>query len=177
MRFLGALWMICLFIAGCSNGEVTHSTAPEVVAPPQASPTFELIERLEKAQPWTPEQVMQTMRIELQHDPEKSGPAFKAYTQPASSTSPYRSVELRMPTDVGSNEQLLIVDLAGDGGVSRRDIIAHYGLEFDTEVPSPEAQDQPAYLRYQRPGGYVSLGVTNDDNARLVRFVISRSEQ
>jgi hypothetical protein len=175
MRVLGALWMLCLFVAGCGDREVTQSPAPEAVAVSQIRSTFELIERLEKEPSWTPEQVMETMRNELRHDPEKSGPAFKAYTQLASPESPYRSVELRMPTNVGSNDQLLIVHLAGDGGVSRKDIIARYGLEFDTEVPSPEARDLPAYLRYQRPGGYVSLGI--NDDARLVSFVISKSAQ
>jgi hypothetical protein len=177
VRFLGALWMLCLFAAGCGNRDVTHSTAPEVVAQPQIGSTFELIERLEKAPEWTPEKVMGMMRIELRHDPDQSGPAFKAYTQPASSASPYKSVELRMPNGIGSNDQLLIVQLARDGGVTRKDIIAHYGLEFDTEVPSPEARDLPTYLRYKRPGGYVSLGVTHDDDARLVSFVISKNEQ
>jgi hypothetical protein len=117
---------------------------------------------------------MKTMHIELRHDPEKSGPAFKAYSQPASPASPYSSVELRLPTDIGSNDQLLVVHLAHDGGVNRKDILARYGQEFETEVPSPEAQDQPAYLRYQRLGGYLSLGVTGND-ARLVSFVISKS--
>ena len=118
---------------------------------------------------------LETMRIELRHDPDQSGPAFKAYTQPASSESPYRSVELRMPAGVGSNDQLLIVHLAGDSDVSRKDIIDRYGNEFETEVPSPEERDLPAYLRYQRPGGYLSLGI--NDDARLVSFVISRSAQ
>ena len=177
MRFLGALWMLCLFAAGCGNRDVTACPQRRKWSPYlRICPTFELIEHLEKVPPWTPEQVMETMRIELRHDPDKSGPAFKAYTQPASPASPYQSVELRMPNGVGSNDQLLIVHLAHDGGVTRKDIIDRYGLEFDTEVPSPESRDRPAYLRYQRPGGYVSLGVTGDD-ARLVSFVISKSEQ
>jgi hypothetical protein len=181
-----------LFAAGCGNHDVPHSKttesvsphAPETTAakapePPaklQVQPTFELIDRLDKAPALTPEQVMEAMHIELRHDPEKSGPAFKAYTQPASATSPYKSVELRMPNGVGSSDQLLTVDLSGDSGVSRKDIIARYGQEFDSEVPSPQAKNLPAYLRYKRSGGYVSLGVTGND-PRLVSFVISKSEK
>jgi hypothetical protein len=175
MRLLGALGMLCLFAAGCGDREVTHSTAAKEDAVAETGSTFELIERLEKAPQWTPEQVAETMRIELRHNPEISSPAFKAYTQPESPESPYKSVELRMPTEIGSDDQLLTVELAGEGGVNRQDIIARYGSDFETEVPSPEAQDRPAYLRYQRPGGYLSLGI--NDDARLVSFVISKSKQ
>lgn len=176
MRLLGAVWILSLFVGGCGGRDVPHSKAPEAVAAHEAPPAFDLIERLEKSAPWTPEQMMKTMGIELRQDSEKSGPAFKAYTQPPSAASPYRSVELRMPNGVGSNEQLLIVDLAHDVGVTRKDIMNRYGLEFDTEVPPPQARDLPTFLRFKRANGYVSLGVTGED-ARLVSFVISRNEK
>lgn len=124
----------------------------------------------------TPEDVMKIMHIELRQDPDNSGPTFKAYTQPASPASPYKSVELRMPNEDGANHRLLIVQLAHDDGVTRKDILARYGLEFDTHLPSPEAQDLPIYLRYKRPYGYLSLGVTKDD-ARLVGFTINKGEK
>ena len=44
MRVPGALWMLCLFSAGCGNREMTHSKAPEVVAVPQDQSIFELID-------------------------------------------------------------------------------------------------------------------------------------
>ena len=119
---------------------------------------------------------MKTMHIELRHDPENSGPTFKAYTQPASSGSPYKSVELRMPNDVGANDRLLIVQVAHDGGVTRKDIIARYGLEFDTHLPSPEAQICQSSVQYKRPYGYLSMGVSRDD-VRLVSFTINKGDK
>src|SRR5262245_56707833 len=101
MRLLSALWMLCLFVAGCGCRDRTDSTAPDVTASAQINSIFELIERLEKAPHFTPEKVMEMMHIELRHDSANSGPAFKAYTQPASPASPYKSVELRMPNGLG----------------------------------------------------------------------------
>jgi hypothetical protein len=194
MRFLAALWMLCLFADGCEHRDMSHSKAPEAAAnskaPEQvasktsepvdktnANPIFELIDRLDKAPTLTPEDVTKTMHVELSHNPENSGPTFKAYTQPASAASPYKSVELHMPNDTDEKDRLLSVQLSNDGGVTRKEIIARYGLEFDTHLPSPESQGQPIYLHYKRPDGYVSFGVTNDDSVRLVSFVVCKGKK
>jgi hypothetical protein len=181
MRIPVALWMLCLVVAGCGKRDAAHSKAPEpkaaaAVTISQNQSTFELIEQLEKVPALTPEEVMKTMHVELRHDPENSGPTFKAYTQPTAETSPYKSIELRMPNEADANHRLLIVQLVHDGGVTRKEIIARYGLDFETQVPSPEAQDLPIYLRYKRPYGSLSLGVTKDD-ARLVGFTINKGEK
>jgi hypothetical protein len=134
---------------------------------------FDLIERLAATLPLSPSRVSEVLGVSLKRDPETSGPMFDAYT--ASNGSAFKSVELRVSVpDFGQQDGLLIVKPADSGGIDNREIINHYGPECKTDVPSPRyPPEMPVSISYTMPWGELSFGVTNDQAARLVQFVMT----
>jgi hypothetical protein len=133
---------------------------------------FELIERLTGTLPLSPERVGDVLGVSLQRDAEASGPSVEAYT--SSDDRAFELVELRLSaTDSGQQAGLLTVVPANGGEIDRKQIMDHYGLDFETQIPSPRyPREMPISMGYTMPWGRLSFGVSNDDAARLVRFVI-----
>jgi hypothetical protein len=134
---------------------------------------FELIERLADTLPLSPSKVNEVLGVSLKRDPEASGPMFDAYT--SSNGSAFKSVELRVSVpDFGQQDGILIVKPADSGGIDSKQIMDHYGLECRTDVPSPRyPPEMPISMSYTMPWGKLSFGVSRDEAARLVQFVLT----
>jgi hypothetical protein len=133
---------------------------------------FELIERLADTLPLSPSKVSEVLGVTLKPDPEASGPMFDGYT--SNNGSAFKSVELRVSVpDFGQQDGILIVKPADSGGIDSREILNHYGLECKTDVPSPRyPPEMPVSMSYTMPWGELSFGVSRDEAARLVQFVM-----
>jgi hypothetical protein len=133
---------------------------------------FELIDRLVGTLPLSPSKVGEVLGVSLKRDAEASGPSVEAYT--VSNGTAFESVELRTSgTDAGQQTGLLTVVPTDSGGIDRKQIMDHYGLEFETHIPSPRYPPEvPISMGYTMPWGKLSFGVSNDEAARLVRFVM-----
>lgn len=134
---------------------------------------FELIERLAGTLPLSPSKVGDVLGVSLKRDVEGGGPMFHSYT--ASKGPVFRSVELRVSVpDFGQQDGLLIVEPVDSGGIDRKQIMDHYGLEFETDVPSPRyPPETPVSIIYTLPWGTLSFGVSHDEAAQLLRFVMT----
>src|SRR5262245_4765173 len=136
---------------------------------------FDVIKHLSENLPLEPAKVSEILGVPLEHDPAGDTPVMTSYTQPAGvSDSRFKAVDLRIPHPVfGRGAGLLSATLKDDEGLDAKAAFAHYGLDFQPDVPSPRySKDTPAYYSYQQPWGELSLGVTNDKAARLVSFVM-----
>lgn len=137
---------------------------------------FDLIDRLVDAQPFDPAQVGKILGTPLARDEESDTAAVEAWSQPESAAAGrYTSVDLRMPDpDIGDGSIFLSVTLSGDEGVDESMIGERFGLDFETEVPSPRFPPGavPVYLSYGREWGSLSFGVSVDER-KLVRFILS----
>src|SRR5262245_37605197 len=134
---------------------------------------FELIERLAETLPLSPSKVNQVLGVSLKRDPEASGPMFDGYT--ASNGTAFKSVELRVSVpEFGQQDGILIVKPADSGGIDNKQIMDHYGLEFETDVPSPRyPPGTPVSISYTMPWGTLSFGVSRDQAAQLLQFVMT----
>jgi hypothetical protein len=133
---------------------------------------FELIERLAATLPLSPSKISEVLGVSLKRDSEASGPMFEGYT--ASNGTAFKSVELRVSVpDFGQQDGILIVKPADSGGIDSKQIMDHYGLECKTDVPSPRyPPEMPVSMSYTMPWGELSFGVSRDEVARLVQFVM-----
>jgi hypothetical protein len=136
---------------------------------------FELIKRLTESLPLDPAKVGEILGTPLERNPPGDTPVLMSYTQPAGVTdSPSKAVNLRIPDPLfSSGAGILGVTLKSDGGINSRALQQHYGYDYQRDVPSPRyPPETPCYYVYEQPWGTLSLGVTNDDAARLVSFVM-----
>ena len=141
------------------------------------SKLYKLIDRLAESLPLSVEAVSEILGVELKEDPESSGPMFTAFAHAGNGA--YKSVEMRVSLpDFGQTDGLLTIYPADTGGIDRKQILEHYGLECETSVPSPRyPAGLPASIGYKRPWGNLTFGVTNDDASQLVRFVMTTKDE
>ena len=138
---------------------------------------FDVIDKLIADMPLTPEKVGHALDARLARDRDSDTAALEAYALPANAKgSRYETVDLRMPdADIGDGTVFLSVTMRADEGVDQSAIGERYGLDFQSEVPSPRYAPGtiPVYLVYEREWGTLSFGVTADAARKLVRFVLS----
>ncbi len=140
---------------------------------------FDVIEQLTQSLPLEPVKVAEILNTRLEDDPEDDSPVQKSYLQPEDvADSRYESVELRIPDPLlGTDGGLLSATLKDNEGIGTDAIFQKFGLKFKQDVPSPRCpSDTPVYYNYEQPWGTLSLGVTNDDDDKLVAFILKPNE-
>lgn len=141
-----------------------------------AQELFDAIDRAIAAAPQDVAKVAAALDARLVRRPEDDSPAGQAYGLPATVKSgPWSEVMLRVPDAlIGTAGVFLSVMPRAAEGVDQAGIVARFGADFRTEVPPPRypAGSVPLYFIWDKPWGSLSIGVTADDAARFVRFIV-----
>ncbi len=136
---------------------------------------FDLIQRLTESLPLDPAKVSEILGTPLDRNPAGDTPVLMSHTQAAGiKDSPYKEVDLRVPDPLfGSGAGILGVTLQSDGDIDSKAVQEHFGYDYQRSVPSPRYPPEiPVYYTYEQPWGRLSLGVSNNEAAKLVSFVM-----
>ena len=141
-----------------------------------APQVFDVIDRLVNELPFEPAKIGEILGTKIVRDEEADTGAIEAYAQAENlADSPYETVDLRMPDeDLGEGKGFLSVSYKDAAAAGRADIFAKFGLDFQSQLPSPRYQpgSVPVYLIYQKEWGTLSFGVSADNAAKIVRFIM-----
>lgn len=138
---------------------------------------FDVIDSLIAARPLDAAKAQKLLDTRLERDRDSDTSAAQAWALPEGRKGGrYETVDLRLPDeDIGDAVVFLSVTMRDDEGVNEEAILARYGEDFRTEAPSPRFKPGtvPLYLIYETDWGSLCFGVTADDAARLVRFILN----
>lgn len=111
--------------------------------------------------------------IELARKAEPGNPYFEVHLGRFENRPPFRGLEIRRPLQRPWTRGLFILDLHPIPGIGWGQLEARFGAPERATVPRPqEPADMPLSLGWQRPWGWMSLGVSRSRQPALVRAIL-----
>jgi hypothetical protein len=111
--------------------------------------------------------------LELARKAEPGNPFFEVHLGRFEQRPPFRALEIRRPLQRPWTRGLFILDLHPIAGLGWPQIEGRLGPPARVTMPRPqEPRDMPLSLGWQKPWGWMSLGVSRTQPQALVRAIL-----